>query len=214
MHVVVLGDSVGTGCWDRKGGWVDRLRSELYGRVVDDDAPSYETDAYAEVYNLSISGETAVGTVDRFDDEVGPRLSDWGENVIVLAVGANDAYRVDGELNTAPERFREVYGELVELAAENADRVICVGLPPVDEERVDPVPWREEISYLEEDRDRYASILHEVAGDHDVPLVAPFDDVDDAGKEELLDDGVHLTTVGHRELAGAVLDVLLDFRED
>jgi lysophospholipase L1-like esterase len=207
MHVVVLGDSVGAGCWDREGGWVDRVRSELYGRVVDDDAPSYESDAYAEVYNLSVSGETAVGTVDRFD-EVGPRLSDWDTNVVVLAVGANDAYRLDGDLNTDPGRFKEVYGRLLEEARAEADHVICVGLPPVDEGRVDPVPWRTEISYLEADRDRYADMIAEVAGEYGVPVVAPFDDVQESEKDDLLDDGIHLSTEGHRRLAAAVLDVL------
>jgi len=207
MHVVVLGDSVGAGCWDREGGWVDRVRSELHARVVDDDVPSYESEAYAEVYNLSVSGETAVGTLDRVE-EVGPRLSDRDENVVVLAVGANDAYRLNGELNTDPGRFREAYRELLELAMKLADHVVCVGLPPVDEDRVDPVPWREEISYLEEDRDRYAAMIAELAADAGVPLVAPFDDVSEKDPEELLDDGVHLTTDGHRLLAERVLAVL------
>lgn len=213
MHVVVLGDSVGAGCWDREGGWVDRVRSELYGRVVDDDAPSYESEAYAEVYNLSVSGETAVGTVDRFD-EVDPRLSDWDTNVIVLAVGANDAYRVDGDFNTDPVRFQEVYGRLLEQARAVADHVICVGLPPVDEDRVDPVPWREELSYLEADRDRYASMIEDVAGEYGVPIVAPFEDVGESEKDNLLDDGIHLSTEGHRRLAVAVLEALLAVRED
>lgn len=207
MNVIVLGDSIGVGCWDREGGWVDRVRKELYGRVVGDDVPSYESEGYAEVYNLSVSGETAVGALDRFE-EVLPRLSDWGENVIVLAVGINDAYRVDGDLNTSPDRFREVYGELLDLAAEHADRVISLGLPPIDEGRVDPVPWREEVSYLEEDRDRYASILEGEVADRDVPYVAPFADVEGEEKHELLDDGVHLSTEGHRRVAEAVLTVL------
>lgn len=207
MNVIVLGDSVAVGCWDRDGGWVGRVRKELYGRVVGDDAPSYESEEYALVYNLSVSGETVTGTLDRFEDEVPPRLSD-GQNVLVVAVGANDSYRVEGELNTPPGRFREAMKELLSRAEDVADDVLCVGLPPVDESKVDPVPWRTEISYLEDDRDRYASILAEVVQAHQIPYITPFEGIDDKEKELLLDDGVHLSTEGHEALAKAVLNAL------
>ncbi|MDY6771143.1 MAG: GDSL-type esterase/lipase family protein [Candidatus Nanohaloarchaea archaeon] len=209
-NVVVFGDSVAVGCWDRQGGWVDRVRSELYSRVVDDDVPSYESGNYAEVYNLSVSGETAVGTLERFEDELPPRVSEDRETVVVLAVGANDAYREDGELNTPPERFRETMQELVAAAQGWTDRVLLVGPPAVDEDRVDPVPWHPTISYFEEDRDRYAAIIAEVADVNDLPHVSPFDGIDEAEKEVLLDDGVHPSTEGHARLAESVLDVLDD----
>ena len=81
-HVLIFGDSITYGAWDREGGWAKRLRSFLDEKQLSDSNIFYTT------YNLGISGENTDDLLKRIDSEIKPRLDESEETVIIFAIGA------------------------------------------------------------------------------------------------------------------------------
>ena len=50
MEIIVFGDSIAYGAWDKEGGWVQRLRKILDVKTLSN------PDQFYLVYNLSIDG--------------------------------------------------------------------------------------------------------------------------------------------------------------
>ena len=61
--VLVYGDSTVQGFWDTEGGWVQRLRSYLDKKFLNN------PDCYYPLFNLGVSGDTSKDLLERFQGE-------------------------------------------------------------------------------------------------------------------------------------------------
>ncbi|MFP4424710.1 MAG: SGNH/GDSL hydrolase family protein [Candidatus Woesearchaeota archaeon] len=171
VRLCVWGDSITWGaCDDEYGGWVNRL--SLFEEV--------------DVYNLGVSGDTTEHLLKRFDTECEAREPD----VIVFAIGINDSANINGEPWVPLDKFEENIKELVRLARKYTSKVFFVGLTPVDEKLVKPVPWDTTISYDNQTIKQYDMKLREVV-EYYIPLVLSDSD---------LADGLHPNARGHEKM--------------
>ena len=128
-QILVFGDSIVYGCWDRECGWVNRLRMWV------DQKNMQWTDFYYSLYNLGISGNTTEDLLLRIEKEIPPRISQ-GETIIIFAIGINDSQFVIKEKRfyTTPQQFKTNLKKLICVSRKFTDKIIFVEPNPVDQE--------------------------------------------------------------------------------
>lgn len=196
--ILVFGTSTAYGFWDIEGGWVQRLR-----RYIDEKQMASE-DLYFAVYNLGVSGDTSRGMAQRMEAEIKSRIFDddeGEETIVIISVGVNDSIvnHLSGECQIPLDIFKENVKEMLEIARKYTRKIIFVGNKPVDESRLDPIPWLPGNSYKEELVEKYDKSVAEFCLNNGIPFI----DVYDAFRKEkewkkLLDDGVHPSAGGHK----------------
>jgi lysophospholipase L1-like esterase len=132
VRLCVWGSSIARGSGDTvKGGWVERLRMELINGPKD-----------LSVYNLSISGATSASLLERFDVEYKARQPE----IVIIAIGLNDSAFFTKkskpwiDITTYEKNIASLYNN-----AKKKSKVVFVGITPVDESKVQPIPWRKEL---------------------------------------------------------------------
>ncbi len=203
MLIFVFGDSIAYGAWDKKGGWVARLREQVDSRNISD------PDFYGLVYNLGISGDTTEGVLERFEVELERRLKDDLEEevIVIFAIGINDSqyiYKKKG--NKVPlSKFKSNLKQLILKAKRYAKGTIFVGLTPVDEARVVPLPWDKRKCYKNEYVEKYDKEIEKIAASEGVEYVKIRDLFPKERVSELLFDGLHPNDKGHELIYKRVL---------
>jgi lysophospholipase L1-like esterase len=209
----IISDSITAGAWDAQGGWANRL----IGRIMDDTikAEAAGNSFYCLPCNLGISGDTTAGLIQRFKSEIKARLGDDPDESaeIVFAIGVNDSmYLVDkNRPRFTDAQFRDNLDTLIDEAGEMAGRIAFVGLPPVDDCKVNPVPWARDKAYSCKRVKHFESIIESACADNDVrflPLLDKWAAMTDY--TFYLYDGVHPNTKGHALLAVQIGEFLLD----
>ncbi|MBU0906564.1 MAG: hypothetical protein KKD18_05885 [Nanoarchaeota archaeon] len=205
-QILVFGDSITYGAWDIEGGWVQRLRKFLDKKVIDS---NYEE--YFLVYNLGIDGDTAEGVLKRFDAETKPRVWPDEETVFIISVGGNDSVFVHETQRTkfSPEQFRTNLDKIVKLAKKHSTKIVLRGETPVDEDKVDPIPWLAGNSCKNRYIKQFDQIIKEVAKDNNVHFIEIYEEFEKEDYKKLLSDGCHPTTEGHELIFGIVKDYLI-----
>lgn len=210
MQILVFGDSTILGVYHATGSWVDILKGNL------NKINSKDPDAYYLTYNLGIDGDKTSDLVERFEKEVSSRLRNTGgdEAVIIFEIGANDAAFVKKlKSNWVPkDKFRENIEALIEIAKRFTDKIIFVGLLPVNEKLTVPVPWDSpvgKISYRNSDLQYYNSVLRVICETQKIKFIDLFNKFRDMKYDKLLYDGVHMNAQGHELMYRFVLDYLI-----
>lgn len=200
-HILVFGASTTWGAWDSEGGWVERLR-----RLVDKqnitNTLAGRFDDQVFVYNLGISGDTLEGVLDRFEVETQARWADedYEELIFLFSVGINDSiYFLDRQAPICrPTDFAYNLKKLVDKAKEYSNKIFYVGSMPVDESRVDPIPWLPGHSYKNEYVRQFNYIAKQVFEENGGQFIEIFDQSKDY-KNKLVD-GVHPNDEGHQQI--------------
>jgi len=194
MIILVFGDSIACGCWDKEGGWVDRLKKFTHQKYLSD------LDNAPDICNLSINGDLSEGLLQRLRNEIKPRIS--AEMIIIFAIGINDSEYLNDrrEFLTPPEKFRIILKQLAKIGQEYSSKIIFLGLTPVDDSRVDPCPWVPERSYRNENVKKYNQIIKEECFKNKVEFVEIFEKFSQLDYKKLLIDGVHPNTQGHESI--------------
>lgn len=192
MRVLVFGDSIAYGKWDKKGGWVDQLKS-----YYDNSAIDYKDREFPSIYNLSISGDETRGVLDRFTDEVYARWHNWkGEGfAFIFAIGTNDSAEEGSlrEKRSSSEIYTHQLEELIKQANKFSNKILFVGLLPVDETRTKPVYWKD--VYWSNNRIRaFDKAMEDVALKNNCVYIPFYDQFEN---KKLLSDGLHPTSEGH-----------------
>ena len=128
QKIIVYGSSVAWGAWDKKGGWVERLKKFTSGKTIDS-GEKY----YCMLYNLGISGDTSSGILRRFEKELLQRYGETDQTlVVVFEVGVNDSMYINDkkEFQVSKTIFESNIGKLFDLAKKYTDRVVFVGGTP------------------------------------------------------------------------------------
>ena len=175
-HYIIFGDSITYGQNDLKGGWVQYLREELTNDIV---------------YNLGIDGETTTGLVNRLEEEIKPRLSEDDPNIVVIALGVNDSARI------SLKEFQQNLIQLIKLAQIYTSKIIFIGPAPIDQIKVDPVPWAPEISYKTNLVKQYSETMQMLASQEKLKFVDLFHSLPPE-YIKTLDDGLHPNHAGHQ----------------
>jgi lysophospholipase L1-like esterase len=184
MRILVFGDSIAWGAYDQKGGgWVSRLHSK-YTDINND----------VNIYNLSISGDTTAGLLERLECESKTRKPD----VIIFAIGINDAqylYAKNG-LHTPRAEFQNNISDILQIATEFTNEIIFVGLTRVDEAKTRPLARNKNKSYINEHISRYDEMIEVLCQDKKLNYISMKEIV---LKKDLID-GLHPSTEGHRKM--------------
>ncbi|MCD6094549.1 hypothetical protein J7J39_01440 [bacterium] len=204
-RILVFGDSITYGAWDKEGGWVQRLRKFL------DEKNLADSDFYCKVYNLGISGNNTEDILKRFEFETKQRLKEIDETIIIFAIGLNDSQFVHSEnKNRIPlEKFKENIQKLIKSAKKFSSKIIFVGLSPVNETKTTPIPWDTDKSYRNEYIEQYNQTIKEVCREKKIYFIEIFEKLKDADYQKLLEDGLHPNSEGHQKIFEIVEDFLI-----
>lgn len=205
--ILVFGDSITYGAWDIEGGWVQRLRRFLDKKVIDSNA-----DIYYLTYNLGISGDTSELLIERLKQEIDARIEDKDEDVVILiSIGGNDSI-LDNENKTtrvAQDKFESNLKKSFTLAKNYSKKIVFVNSIPVDETKVDPIPWVPGCSYKNELRKKFNNIAKSISKKENIHFIDVNDAFEKMDYRKLLVDGVHPDAKGHEKIFEIVRDYLI-----
>ena len=204
-RILVFGDSITYGNWDREGGWVQRLRKFLDKRNLTD------PDFYCLIYNLGISGNDTENLLKRFEFETEQRLKEGEETIFIFAIGINDTQFLHSEnsLKVGPKKFKENIQKLIELARKISSKIIFIGLTPVDESKTTPIPWNTDKSYKNEYIEEYDEIIKSVCEKNKILFIDVFKMFKKLNYRNLLEDGLHPNSEGHEKIFEVVKNFLI-----
>jgi len=204
-QILIFGDSITYGAWDKEGGWVQRLRRFL------DEKNLTSPDFYFVVYNLGISGDTSEDLLERFEFETKQRLKEHKETIVAFAIGINDSQFVhsEGDHRVPIEKFKNNLQELIKLAQKFSLKIIFVGLTPVDEKRTTPIPWDSDKFYKNEYIEKYNQVIKKVCEENKIYFIEIFEKFKATGYQQLLEDGLHPNSKGHKRIFEIVKDFLI-----
>lgn len=176
-HYIVFGDSIGLGFNDPEGGWVKKLSQEF------------------KVNNLSIDGATTATFLTNF-----PATID-SQSIIIIALGINDSILIPFN------QFQHNLIQLIKLAKKHIVKVICVGPTPVDQSKVDPIPWLREFSYKNATIKQYSEGMKLICDQGKIKFIDLFNNLK-SDYINCLDDGVHPNHAGHQKIFALVQEFI------
>ena len=197
--ILVFGDSISYGKWDREGGWVARLR-----RYVDKKY-NLKGENNFQVYNLGIPGELAIELPERVKSELKIRLVDPEDKVLVIyATGINDSCPNNWRKGkqTSEVDFNKALEELIKLAKDSNCEVVFIGLTPTNPER------SKGLLFTKEEVRKYDGYMTEVCSKYKIKQLELFDGLSKENFSELLVDAVHPNTEGHKILSEKIIKFL------
>jgi len=182
MDIGIWGDSITYG--GPNEGWVAPLRKVLSSRDIN-------------VYNRGICGDTSEDILKRFTvekDAIEPAI-------IIFAVGTNDSkYPNGGKDNKISfEKFKENMRKLIAQAKSSANRVLLIGLTPVNETTIDSTS-----KFLNSSIKQYDEYLKQLAEQEGLEFIE-INSVLDLKTD--LEDGIHPNAQGYAKMFKAVLSV-------
>ncbi|MDP2667048.1 MAG: SGNH/GDSL hydrolase family protein [Candidatus Diapherotrites archaeon] len=194
-HILVFGDSTTYGAWDKKGGWVSRIREKL-------DQKNIPNNKYLLIYNLGISGGTTTGLVKRFESEAKIRLDDdpTEQNIFIFSGGGNDAIWLPKKKQNkvALPIFKRNIRRLIKMTRRYSDKMVFLGIKPCDESKVDPIPWYPKGSYRLKQFEKYNEALKKICMEEKVYFVNAFAILNNKTFISTLNDGIHPNNKGHQ----------------
>jgi lysophospholipase L1-like esterase len=205
MRILVFGDSITYGAWDKEGGWVGRLRKFLDEKNL---PRLSKSGFYCLVYNLGISGNTTEDLLKRFEPEINDRLMKGDEMTLILSIGINDCQfnpsRKDFKIS--PQKFQDNIKKLLNLARKFSSKIIFVGLTPVDEKIT--TSWHTDECYKNEYIKKYNEIIKSVCKENKITFVEIFEEWIKSDYKNLLYDGLHPNSKGHLKIFQAVKNMI------
>lgn len=202
-NIVFFGDSITEGFWDSEGGWVERIRKQLFTNTINS-----QYTVFHRFYNLGVSGDNTDSLLVRFENELKVRTE--GEkkedNVVIIAIGINDSqvYHETEKTRVSFEKFQENIQTLISQAKKYADTIYFIGLTPVDEDKVDPSPWTPEKSYKNESIKRFNDAVKNICISQSIQFIDVLEEWLKQPYQELLSDGLHPNTQGHEKLFATI----------
>lgn len=210
--IFFIGDSITTGAWDDQGGWANRLISQIMAKAMDDlENPNA---FYCLPYNLGVSGDTIADILPRFKKEVAARCDtdNKSEKIqIVFAVGINDStYLVkENKPRFSDKKFQNNLDKLIKKAKKITNNISFIGLLPVDDALLDPIPWAIEKAYANRYVEKFEAMIENRCQTNDIPFLPMYERwLNMPDYKDHLIDGVHPNTKGHALMAQEIGDFL------
>lgn len=169
---------------------------------------------WKELYNLGVVGATTSSVVKRLSYEIEARRFQEDPYVFVMAVGLNDTQFAGEEFMATPEQYKDELDVLINGARHYSNKLLFVGLTPVDDELCNP--WLHSptaVSFKNERVLDFEEVLRKTSLSEGIPHVQVFEKFQaEQQNQELLADGLHPNEAGHQFIADLVkpeLDKLL-----
>jgi lysophospholipase L1-like esterase len=165
---------------------------------------------YCKIYNLGISGDTTENLLKRFEFEAKQRIREKIV-IIIFEIGINDSlfFKDKKKLTTPPKIFRRNIQKLIKLSRKFTDKIVFVGLTPVIESEVNPLPWHKEVSYKNEYISKYNEIIKTLCKENKVFFIDTLTMWINSNYGILLEDGVHPNSEGHEKIFEIVKEFLI-----
>ena len=208
-----IGDSITAGAWDNQGGWANRLIGQIMDKTIEADFK--DQGFYCLPYNLGVSGDTVPDILSRIKSEVQPRLDQDNPNEkvqFVFSIGVNDSiYMVDEKRpRFSDDEFHENLQSLISLSKTLAHSISFIGLLPVDDSKLDPIPWAPDKSYSNIHVKRFERLIEKACETHGIHFFPMFERLIGAEDyKKYLIDGVHPNTNGHAFMEQQIKQFLL-----
>ncbi len=205
MHILVFGDSITQGAFDAEcGGWVNRLEAYCFDSAVKSDFQDKPL-----VFNLGISGDRAPRLMSRLEPELKARLESDGKIFVIFAVGINDSMlKVEtGENDTPIDVYKKTLQKMVDLVQSLSCQALFVGLTPIEQEKLDPIPWKKDFAYRTDEIIKFDIVMSKVATDNKIGFVS-MQNVFGAEPQTCLSDALHPNAMGHQLMFLRVKDYL------
>jgi lysophospholipase L1-like esterase len=195
VNILIFGSSITWGAWDSEGGWAQRIK-----KYADDKAASQYYNSYTAVYCLGVSGDNSSGLLKRFETEIKARLDDQEKTLILVEIGINDSQYVlaDKKHQVSKDHYIQNIIKLIDQAKNLEASIVFVGLTPVDDTKVDPIPWKPSCSYRLKPVQEYEKILKNVCENQKIPFIEVMNKFIDSNYKDLLVDGLHPNSNGHK----------------
>jgi len=204
--IFIFGDSLSYGKWDTEtSGWAGRLRRHLDEKVMDGKG-------YFETFNFGLPGDFSGGLLRRFESDLKPRFRDGEDIVIVFQIGINDTQFVSaaGQVRTSNEEFAGNLKNLIGIAQKYTQKIVFIGLTPVNEEQTLTVPWYHDDYYKNNWIKEYNEVMKSAAKEKGAHFLGLFDKLSEKRYFENLVDGLHPNSKGHERLFRIIRDFLVD----
>ena len=195
MHIIIFGSSITWGAWDEEGGWAQRVKSFADKKA----ALSNYNDDYNTVYCLGVSGDNTENLLQRYEFELKARIGENEKTLVLIEIGINDSQYIlaTKQHRVSNEKFKENLIKLSRITKSYDAELVFLGLTPVDV-RVDPIPWKKTASYRMDFIETYNSLVKSVCKELDIPFIELIGKFDKRSYPELLTDGLHPSTSGHK----------------
>lgn len=195
-NILIFGDSITWGAVDSRGGWAQRIKNESGDNTV---------------YVLGISGDDSNGLLKRLEQESLIRIDEDNQTALIAAIGINDS-QIELETNenkVSLGDFRKNLNEIVAKGKKLASKIILLGISPVDESQVKPMPWKQTHGYTNEQIEKYDKVVKEVAKENNVGFVEIYDKFSEENYKDLLFDGLHPNDRGHKLIYSLAKEYLI-----
>jgi lysophospholipase L1-like esterase len=202
MHILVFGDSITQGFYDKeKGGWTNRL-------FIDVSASLESDEDFIGVFNLGIDSENTTGLLKRIENEILARKSE--DMVIILDTGGNDTFKnKDTGENAVPfEVFSQNYAKLI-TTAKKYGRVFCIGFKDFNPEQAKNLSWYKDYDFTDNAHDLYDVEVERLAQQHGVRYIG-MESLFAANFDRYSHDGDHPTAEGHEIIYQRVKETLVE----
>lgn len=205
-RILVFGDSITYGAWDKESGWVQRLR-----KLIDKKNISDPINADFLIYNLGVSSDTSQSVLERFESEIKSRSRGNEELILIFAIGINDSHYIHSKNNFTytHQEFQDNLQNIISLAKNYSSKIIFLGLTPVDDSKMDPSPWNKDESYKNEYIQEFNNIIKSVCKKNDVYFIEIFKKLIKKDYKNLLIEGLHPNTNGHKKIFQIVKNFLI-----
>ena len=206
-NILIFGNSVAHAAYERRGGWLGRLRDFLNEKNLS----FQKREDLHSIYNLGVSGNTIEDLVGRFEGEAKARVKEEKETIIILAVGLNDSQFIHSQdgLRFSPEQIQDNLQKLLSLVQRFSSKIIFIGSTPVDENRTTPIPWNIDKFYRNENIKRNNEIIKNLCRENKLYFVEVFEELMKIDYQRLLDDGLHPNSEGHQKIFEIVKHFLI-----
>jgi lysophospholipase L1-like esterase len=203
-RILIFGDSIVWGADDLEaGGWVERFKIHFK-----------KTEKFNEVFNLGNPGEDTDQLLARIGNECSVRIKPENRprDLVIIQTGLNDSQYIlsKNDFRVHPNKFKQNIRELIKISEKFVSRIVFIGLTPVDESKVNPLPWNKDRCYKNENIKKYNEIIKSFHSENKVYFIEILEKFINFKYKPLLNDGVHLKPGGHQKIFEIVKDFLVE----
>lgn len=200
VKILAFGSSETWGAFDDElGGWAERLKLYFFNQ---------RSDVLHSVYNLGISSDDTRGLVFRLEKQIEiMEKIDPSDYIFIFSIGKNDVRWFEKRENKVVgiNEYEDNIKKIINIARGFSNKILFVGYPRIEEEKVNPWDEGEEKSYYENEAlEMYDDKLKELCRQENVMYVRTRDLL----SKEDLSDGLHPNAKGHRKIFERVKDEL------
>ena len=190
QSICIFWDSIVHWFFDKEWWWANRIKSNL----------EEQSDF---VYVLGIPWDTTQTLLLRLDNECSVREPDK----IILSIWINDTiFLRDSGSNLVPiDEFRTNIKKLIDITKSFTDDIVFLTIGNVDEKRVTPMPWEENMEYRNGNIVAYNSALKSILDWSGIRYV----DIYWIMEESDLSDWIHPNSLGHFKIYDRILHEII-----